>query len=104
MAAVCFLVGVLGRVTPTFSQGLDPRPSGSITGSVLDSQGSPPYSLPVKATRTDGTSSAETMTDAQGRYTIANLTPGTYAVHIRAAGYGYVEQWFNAKASAAEVS
>jgi subtilisin family serine protease/uncharacterized membrane protein len=54
---------------------------GSITGSIIDAKGSPIVGVAV----TDGTRTATT--DASGKYTIANVPPGTYQVVASKGGY-----------------
>jgi hypothetical protein len=53
---------------------------GSVTGVVRDSRGAPQVGAQVELLRTDYSIAAEVFTDDRGRYSIAAIVPGVYAV------------------------
>jgi hypothetical protein len=64
--------------------------SGSITGEVIDTQGSPVPGATVKLTSDQGTKTF--VTDGQGRFFAPYLTPGVYSVRVELTGFSPVEQ------------
>jgi outer membrane receptor protein involved in Fe transport len=64
--------------------------TGKIEGRVVDTQSLAVPGATVTATGPQGAKSA--VTDAEGRYSIPFLTPGTYSVHAELAGFKAVEQ------------
>jgi thermitase len=88
--ATCDDIGVTGigagriNAYKAVSGGSTPPPptTGSITGTVTDAKVASPV---AGATVTDGTRT--TTTDAIGKYTIANVPPGTYQVTASKSGY-----------------
>jgi carboxypeptidase family protein len=64
--------------------------SGSITGEVVDTTGSPVPGATVKLTSDQGTKTF--VTDGQGRFFAPYLTPGVYSVRVELTGFSPVEQ------------
>jgi len=77
---------VAGSETSNVNFMLDIIPSGTITGRVMNSTGSPIESASVHAEGPSG--SGDTTTDSNGNYTISSgLGTGTYTVNASATGY-----------------
>lgn len=60
---------------------------GSITGTLQDPQGAPVPGAAVRLAESAGEFRAETVSNAQGRYTFANLEPGGYVVTASLQGF-----------------
>ena len=61
-------------------------PAGSITGTLFDSIGDPIDNNAVQAKNAESGAVFKTTTAANGKYTIADLPPGTYDVSAAAPG------------------
>ena len=60
---------------------------GSIVGNVKDSQGAVIPGATVTATNTETNLTRETVTNAEGAYSLTNVLPGPYAVRITMTGF-----------------
>jgi hypothetical protein len=60
---------------------------GGLVGSVVDAQGAVVPGANVKIINTDTNLTRETMTDAQGTFTFANVAAGPYDVRIALSGF-----------------
>lgn len=67
-----------------FAQGIT---SGSISGSIVDSSGAAIPGAEIKVTRTATGTTQTVTTNAEGLYTVPNLTPGTYTLNAEKAGF-----------------
>ena len=67
-------------------------PTGSITGTLLDSIGDPVDSAPVQAKNTESGTVFKATTSAKGKYTLADLPPGTYDISATAPGLTAAEK------------
>ncbi|MBV9718219.1 MAG: TonB-dependent receptor [Candidatus Eremiobacteraeota bacterium] len=65
----------------------EPSSGATITGRILDTQGGLPVSNATIEFHRNGAIVETARTDKDGRFSIANQPPGTYAVFIRAPGY-----------------
>lgn len=61
----------------------------SVTGTVDDTTGAP---IPGAAVMMTGPTSYSTTTDANGRFSIASVTPGVYTISVSKAGYDHAVQ------------
>ena len=77
---------VTGLVTPAFPQ----ETTGTISGVTADAQGLPVPGVTVTASGPQGSRMA--VSDANGRFTIAFLVPGTYTVRTELSGFKPVER------------
>ena len=64
--------------------------TGTIAGRVVDAQGLAIPGVSVTVTGAQGVKSA--VTDADGRFTVPFLTPGSYAVHVELQGFNSVDR------------
>ena len=69
--------------------GLIAQNRGTITGTVVDDQGTP---LPGVAVELTGPDTRKTVSDARGRFSFGLLAPGAYQVRFRLAGFNDVVQ------------
>ena len=77
MLLAVLLAGVLATIlTPNAA-----AQTGSIVGTILDSNGKPWFGLTVESVSEQG-AKAEVKTDAEGRFAIRNLRPGVYTLTI----------------------
>ena len=60
---------------------------GSIVGTVTDQSGAVVPKADVKAINPQTGETREVTTDAAGRYTIGNVLPGIYEIHVTATGF-----------------
>ena len=60
---------------------------GSIVGTVTDQTGAMLPKAAVKATNPQTGESRDVTTDDEGRFTIGNVLPGVYELHVTAAGF-----------------
>src|SRR5271163_910018 len=67
-------------------------PTGSITGTVFDSIGDPVDSTPVQAKNTQSSAVFKATTSRSGKYTLADLPPGTYDISASAPGLTAAEK------------
>ncbi len=63
----------------------------TITGKITDSNGLAVVGASVVATRSETSENRTVTTDPDGRYTLANLKPGTYKIKATASGFGVME-------------
>ena len=59
----------------------------TLTGRVIDDSGGVLPGATITATHTQTGLRRSTVSDAQGRYTVASLTPGPYEVHAELSGF-----------------
>ena len=85
--AVALAAGLLlGALQPAFAQ----ETTGTLTGHVIDAQG---LAVPgAKITITGGQGVKSVTSDAQGRFSVPFLTPGTYTVRAEKNGFAPAEQ------------
>jgi carboxypeptidase family protein len=60
---------------------------GSISGTVLDATGGPVSGAKVRLTRLSTTPIAESLTEADGHFSLSNVAPGPFALSITLAGF-----------------
>ena len=60
---------------------------GSVTGAVTDAAGKPVRNATVSVQNASGAAVNEAKTDADGRFAIGHVTPGTYAIVVTAPGF-----------------
>jgi len=85
------LIWALALVLATFGvASAQETTSGSITGEVIDAQGSPVPGATITITSNQGTKTF--VTDSTGRFYAPFLTPGIYAVKAELTGFSSVEQ------------
>ena len=60
---------------------------GSVTGAVTDAVGKPVRNATVSVQNASGAAVNEAKTDADGRFAIGHVTPGTYAIVVTAPGF-----------------
>ncbi|MGF6571342.1 outer membrane receptor protein involved in Fe transport [Paraburkholderia sp. GAS333] len=60
---------------------------GSLAGAVTDAAGKPISNATIRVQNASGAAIDETKTDAAGRYVVAHVTPGTYAIVVTAPGF-----------------
>ena len=77
MRAALLLVIILGTALPAAAQ----MSTATVQGRVSDSTGVLP-GVTVTARETDSGFSRDATTDAEGRYTLAGLRPGTYEIKV----------------------
>lgn len=82
------LACVAGAATSSGAQGL----TSQIGGSVLDVQKAAIPGVTVSARHTQTQVTRETVTDAEGRFTITNILAGTYDLRVTLAGFRSYEQ------------
>jgi hypothetical protein len=82
---VCALVALILVLAPVGLQAQ--RQTATVTGTATDSSGGALAGASVQATNAGTGISQSTSTDAQGRYTIPQLDPGTYNVQASLAGF-----------------
>ena len=87
-AAILAVVCVLGFTSS--SAGQDPR--GAIQGRVVDSSGGALPGTTVMVTNTANGTANTAVTDAEGRYSIPFITPGTYDVVVELTGFKRAER------------
>ncbi|MDO8678178.1 MAG: carboxypeptidase-like regulatory domain-containing protein [Acidobacteriota bacterium] len=59
----------------------------TLTGRVVDDSGGVLPGATITARHTQTGLQRSTVSDAQGRYTLASLTPGSYQVHVELSGF-----------------
>lgn len=79
---------ILAFASLSFGQGL----TGSITGTVGDSTGSPIAGIPVKLTNVGTSQVREVNTEATGDFVFTQLLPGRYRIEVSAKGFKRYEQ------------
>jgi len=79
--------GVQRTETPSKAQLPDRRSLGTISGEVVDEAGSALVGVQVGLTRQDPFLSQEIVTDDDGRFSFANVTPGPFEIAITAEGF-----------------
>ena len=77
--------------------GLIAQNRGTITGTVVDDQGTP---LPGVAVELTGPDTRKTVSDARGRFSFGLLAPGAYQIRFRLAGFNDVVQAATVQAGA----
>ena len=82
--AVSLLVLAFGLVSPVANAQVL---YGSIVGTVTDQTGAMLPKAAVKATNPQTGESRDVTTDDEGRFTIGNVLPGVYELHVTAAGF-----------------
>src|SRR6185437_3544288 len=60
---------------------------GSIVGTVTDPSGAVVPNADVKAVNPQTGETRDTKTDSAGRYTLGNVLPGVYEIHVTATGF-----------------
>jgi len=65
----------------------DPRPSGSITGTVIDRSGAVVAGAEVRLTREGRSPNQEVLSGSNGQFAFANVTPGPFHLTIASAGF-----------------
>jgi hypothetical protein len=83
-------VGILCLAAPLFAAAQTIQ--GSISGTVVDSQGAVVPQATVTAVNTDQTTSTSTTTDDAGNFVFAQLAPANYAVIVEAKGFKKLER------------
>src|SRR5262245_17077577 len=73
-----------------YGAGAQETTTGSLTGTVVDTQGAAVPGATVTVTSNQGPKTF--VTDAQGRFFAPFLTPGTYTVRVELTGFAPVEQ------------
>jgi outer membrane receptor protein involved in Fe transport len=86
---VALLLFAQAFASHAFAQAPDGSVTGTvtITGTVTDIAGKPVSNANVALQNANGASVGEAKTDAQGRFSVPNVAPGTYAVAVVAPGY-----------------
>jgi hypothetical protein len=64
-----------------------PQVSGSVSGTVVDGTGAAVAGARVRLTREDQSTSQEALTDGNGQFSFANVTPGPFQLAITAASF-----------------
>src|SRR4051794_8757960 len=85
------LLGVLAVITfsgPVFAQSF----LGTVRGTVVDGQGAPVKGAAVLVVDESTGVPRTAETDAEGRYEVANLRPGTYRVEVEAPSFKKTQQ------------
>ena len=90
-AAVCAILALplaAGRLAPpAYAQSSSSQTAAALTGTVLDPRGVPLAGATVQA-RNEATGAQEkTTSDAQGKYSFANLPAGKYTIQVDASGF-----------------
>jgi len=81
-ALLLLAVAITAAASPAHAQGV----TGTITGTVIDPTGAPTPGVTVTVTA-GATEAGRAVTDAAGRYTIANLPAGSYRVELQLLGF-----------------
>lgn len=84
---VALLLFAQAFASHALAQAPDGSVTGTVTGTVTDIAGKPVSNANVALQNANGASVGEAKTDAQGRFSVPNLAPGTYAVAVVAPGY-----------------
>ncbi len=88
--SICVLVMLcFGLSVPAYAQSTT---SGAIVGTVRDQSGAVVPGASVKTTSDATNSVATTTSDANGRFIVDNLTPGSYTVEVTSKGFGTFKQ------------
>ena len=83
IGAICTILGLCLSVTPAISQVL----YGSVVGVVKDAQGSAVPGATVTIVNKETNLTRETVTNAEGAYSLVNVPPGAYDVKISLTGF-----------------
>jgi len=73
--------------TSTVQQLPDQQPAGSISGTVVDGTGAAITGARVTLTREDQTPNQDALSDDDGRFSFANVAPGTFHITVAAEGF-----------------
>jgi hypothetical protein len=76
-----------GPATPSDHASADPRPAGSISGTVLDGSGAVVVGARVTLTRADQSASQEAISGDRGEFSFVNVAPGSFQIQVTAKGF-----------------
>src|SRR5258708_7866767 len=84
MALLLLVVVCIGSALPAWAQSTD---SGTVVGTVTDPSGAVVPGVAVTLTDISTNVSRSTVTNESGRYTVVNVTPGTYNLTFAKQGF-----------------